>query len=88
MPYIPLPARDDLDPLVRRNSLTAGELNYQITSLVNDWLTRHGRSYDGINQVVGVLECAKLELYRRIAGPYEDMKVETNGDVYSKELLK
>ena len=32
--------------------------------------------------MVGVLECAKLELYRRMAAPYEDEKIEDNGDVY------
>jgi len=31
---------------------------------------------------VGVLECAKMELYRRVAAPYEDKKKEENGDVY------
>jgi len=37
--------------------------------------------------VTGVLECAKLELYRRIAAPYEDTKIEENGDVYSEAVL-
>jgi hypothetical protein len=32
--------------------------------------------------LVGVLECAKQELYRRILIPYEDAKIELNGDVY------
>ena len=31
---------------------------------------------------MGVLECAKLEAYRRIAVPYEDSKVVANGDLY------
>jgi len=28
------------------------------------------------------LECSKMELYRRIAAPYEDDKSRLNGDVY------
>lgn len=32
--------------------------------------------------MVGALECAKLELYRRIAIPYEEQKIQENGDVY------
>ena len=32
--------------------------------------------------LIGVLECAKLELYRRVAAPYEDDKIDENGDVY------
>jgi len=39
--------------------------------------------YANINEVIGVLECAKLELYRRIAVPYEDVKKEQSGDVYN-----
>jgi hypothetical protein len=28
-----------------------------------------------------MLECCKLELYRKIAAPYEDIKIQENGDV-------
>lgn len=62
---------------------TAGELNYAITRLVDDYLARKGGiRYAHLNEVVGVLECAKLELYRRLAAPYEDRKIEESGDVY------
>jgi len=60
----------------------SGELNYAITELMNAWLVKHGVNYTEINTLVGVLECAKLELYRRIASPYEDEKIQQNGDVY------
>jgi len=39
--------------------------------------------YAHLNEVVGVLECAKLELYRRVVAPYEDQKMTESGDVYS-----
>jgi hypothetical protein len=39
-------------------------------------------SYQSINDVLGALEGAKLEFYRRIAAPYEDTKIQENGDVY------
>lgn len=61
----------------------AGELNYLITELCDSYLTTIGKSYQNINQVVGALECAKLEFYRRVAAPYEDLKKEENGDVYT-----
>ncbi len=62
---------------------TAGELNYAITRLVDEYLMRKGGvRYAHLNEVVGVLECAKLELYRRLAAPYEDRKIEESGDVY------
>ena len=61
-----------------------GELNYLLTFLVNQYLFRHGEtpSYTDYNEVVGVLECMKLELYRRLIAPYENKKKEQNGDVY------
>jgi hypothetical protein len=45
-------------------------------------LKTNGMSYQNINELIGVLECAKLELYRRVASPYEDEKIQSNGDVY------
>ena len=84
MPYIRPEDRDRLDPTPRTESaLTAGELNYQITCLVNRYLAQTSLRYADINEVIGVLECAKLELYRRIAAPYEDDAIERNGDVYT-----
>ena len=38
--------------------------------------------YHHYNQLIGVLECAKLELYRRLIAPYEDVKIIDDGDVY------
>ena len=80
MPYIVNSAREQLDDGGLPNS--AGELNYVISSLVDEYLQEYGKNYTNINEVIGVLECAKLELYRRVAAPYEDEKIEQNGDVY------
>jgi hypothetical protein len=81
MPYISPEARQRLD----NGELPAspGELNYAITRLVDVYLLRSGGvRYSQINEVIGALECAKLELYRRVAAPYEDRKIEEAGDVY------
>ena len=61
---------------------TAGELNYQFTMLADRFLLDHGLSYATLNTVIGAIEAAKLELYRRVAAPYEDEKMDENGDVY------
>ncbi len=96
MPYIHENAREGLDPVqalqigkiagcTRGIMLagTAGELNYQITRLVDDYLVRHGgSSYQVLNEIMGVLECAKQEFYRRRVAPYEDIKIRAHGDVY------
>jgi len=60
----------------------AGMMNYCISTLMSKTLSAHGTNYALVNELIGVLECAKLELYRRVASPYEDAKAESNGDVY------
>lgn len=61
---------------------TSGELNYAFTTVINKYLAKHGKSYARFNDVIGALEGAKLEFYRRIVVPYEDQKIKENGDVY------
>jgi Domain of unknown function (DUF6899) len=81
MPYIIPEARARLDK--GGNPETPGELNYSITRLVDDYLIRKGGiRYAHLNEVIGALESAKLELYRRVAAPYEDRKCTETGDVY------
>jgi hypothetical protein len=84
MPYIPKRARDSAWQSAAEDGLiqNAGHFNYVITRLIHDYINVHGLKYETINSIIGVLECAKLELYRRVASPYEDMKRAKNGDVY------
>jgi len=83
MPYVSREARKRLEEGDSAGS--PGELNYVITRLVDDYVARHGGvSYTLMNEVVGILECAKLELYRRVVAPYEDMKLAESGDVYQE----
>jgi hypothetical protein len=82
MPYIDQKARAELRE--SRPPATAGELNYADTKLVDAFLCAKGDGvrYAHLNEAIGVLECAKLELYRRIAAPYEDRKMGETGEVY------
>lgn len=60
-----------------------GDFNYMISSIISGLIELwDGPRYAQINDLIGVLECIKLELYRRVAAPYEDLKAEENGDVY------
>lgn len=58
-----------------------GELNFAITKIVVRYLDDHPR-YHNYAEAVAALECAKLELYRRMVAPYENKKCLENGDVY------
>lgn len=83
MPYINPDQRRAIDECVDEMYalLTRGELNYAITRIVDNYLGPTP-NYDGLNAAIGVLECAKLELYRRVVAPYEDAKLRLNGDAY------
>lgn len=86
MPYIPTDARARID--AGEPPRDAGELNYAVTRMVDAFLVARAREagrlrYAHLNEAIGVLECAKLELYRRVAAPYEDRKRDESGDVYA-----
>jgi hypothetical protein len=80
MPYITQERRAVLNESMGKPQ-TAGELNYMLTVLVRDYFNEH-RNYQGINDIVGALEGAKLEFYRRQVAEYENTKIAENGDVY------
>lgn len=88
MPYISYSHRTDVERnldafrLVADMDRTPGNLNYAISQILDAYISRSGVSYNVLNEVVGVLECLKLEVYRRIAAPYEDKKKGENGDVF------
>lgn len=95
MPYITKSSREKYDDalddlilsmeLVRSHSTNGhvpeGDLNYIISTILNNFITMNHKTYSSFNSVIGVLECAKLELYRRHIGPYEDKKIAENGDI-------
>lgn len=81
MPYIQKSVRFQLTRYDEMPHNT-GELNYIITYIINNYLKGAPESYDEYNSIIGVLECVKQELYRRKIAPYEDRKMEENGDVY------
>lgn len=83
MPYITNERRLELDCRVDEWPENAGELNYLVSTACDQFIYANGLNYTNINTLIGVLECAKMELYRRVAAPYEDEKIKENGDVYT-----
>ena len=89
MPYIAQENRKRFDPVIELlaeliTKLThkrAGDLNYIFTKLLLLSLLKGKPMYCDYNEAIGVLECCKLELYRRGAAPYEDKAIAKNGDI-------
>lgn len=88
MPYIKQEDRDFLQPelgeLIRDittyypSSQQPGVINYVITKILK---STNPQCYNDYNTLIGVLECAKLELHRKMVAPYEDKKEAENGEV-------
>lgn len=87
MPYVDQRRRAELSEVLNvvdaigAENLEVGDINYIVTSILHKWLRKTGIRYKHINSMIGVLECAKLELYRQIASRYEDEKKIENGPV-------
>ncbi len=81
MPYIQPEQRKKIDECLKDLVSTPGTLNYTISKMCHNYIENFGLSYNTLNEVIGVLECAKLELYRQIVAPYEDQKKLKNGPV-------
>lgn len=90
MPYVDSKQKEEIDSIHigSFNAKTPGQLNYAITKLMLNYCTNKACDYSTLNAVMGAVESAKLEFYRRRVAPYEDIKIEQNGDVYTGNLYK
>lgn len=90
MPYINVDMRNDIyeeiDSVLAyiregygTGFLQDGDINYIITKIIMS--LPHNR-YQDMQKTLGLLEAVKLEYYRRVVAPYEDIKCKENGDVY------
>jgi len=87
MPYVTPDDRKWIDPIIdklveelRNGIVTKGCMNYIVTRLMLAFVGTDPR-YADYSDAVAVVECVKLELYRRHVAPYEDVQREKNGDV-------
>lgn len=56
----------------------AGVFTYCIYKLMMDF---HVNKFQEFAVMLGILESVKQEYYRRVVAPYEDIKIQENGDV-------
>ena len=104
MPYIDQESRELISPMldeileaIEMLELSVGEINFIITKIIHKWIETDGLRYVNLNAAIGVLDCAKMELYRCVAAPYEELKIKENGcisnldgnpDEYQKDWKK
>jgi hypothetical protein len=89
MPYITPDARAFYEPELTRlgtrvHGDVIGGLTYVLTKLLLAWVGE-SPTYARYALVVGAIETAKMELYRKAVALYEDQKCAENGEVFSEE---
>lgn len=92
MPYITKDSAKEIDPFFDISfpptATSVGQLNYFITRQIVDFLQNSNKKYADYNEAIGVLECAKLELYRRMVAQYEEFKISDPLNVDPYEQLE
>ena len=91
MPYLTEDARAKLDThitalievLLEEGISIPGGLNYAICRVADGVTAAKGESYSLYNTFLGSVEAAKLEIYRRMVAPYENLKQKENGEVFT-----
>lgn len=98
MPYVKQVVRDriglqealnDLPEKTAEFPLDPGELNYVLTMIIRQYIISKSDghiTYQLLNEVDGVLGLCQAEFRRRIVYPYEDKKIQENGDVWDGVL--
>ena len=93
MPYIPQEDRPTYDALISQLAdllsgqppqKRKGHANYVVTQILRRaWGVNEAanESYSSYADLIGALECAKLELYRRWVAAYEDQAILKDGDL-------
>lgn len=88
MPYINRNERQQYQEILSRlaalipadRAKRPGHMNYAISLLINK-VYGPALRYADHNEVVGLLNCVQQEFYRRFTAPYEDLKIEEQGDL-------
>ena len=82
MPYI---SREDRNGIItgsiRVTTENPGRVTYRLFKSCLHFLPKEP-CFSDYCVLLGALEAAKLELYRRYIAPYEDKKMKEHGDVY------
>lgn len=87
MPYIKQTDRSEFDTeiynlflKIKEKNASCGDLNYILSKIV--WTVFEEKpSYTNANMLMGMLQGVQQEFYRRKVAPYEDQKIQENGDI-------
>jgi len=83
--------------------LTDGERVWGVCTLMSQYAAAHPRCFDTWFDVLysirlaekklesttdlAIIDCCRMEFYRRVVAPYEDLKAKANGEVWDRTIL-
>jgi len=82
MPYITPDERPSFAGHIAQMHMDSpGDLAFVLFWTCLWYMHNHGRSYQTFCEIEGALGGTAREFYRRVTAPYEDKKIEDNGDI-------
>jgi len=82
MPYIKPEHRPFMDEIVEEMANKSVHVDGDLNYILYKFCKYHVKpSYNNYKNFIGELRQCAAEIERRILGPYEDVKIEENGDV-------
>jgi hypothetical protein len=84
MPYLSEEARTRLIERLDAdgNAMSPAELNFVLCAFMLTYWEDLGPSYQALNDIIGAMDLAKAEFWRRVVVPYEAEKCDINGDIF------
>lgn len=101
MPYIRKDLREKVNPEIINlankicdtyeeeadmNRTLPGLMNYTISQMIEYVYPVKDCGYKEFNEIMGFLECLKMEYYRKMVAPYENYKEKQNGPIDTNGL--
>lgn len=82
MPYIPQKTRKEMDKVIELMKKLGVKANGDLNYIIYAFCKRNVKpSYNNFKNFCGELRQCATEIERRLLGPYEDEKIQENGDV-------
>jgi len=70
-----------LREIMRTQGVSVSDLNFMIAYMCQSYLKYNGNDYQSHCEIEGVLQGISKTFYRKFTEPYEDNKIEENGDI-------
>lgn len=83
MPYVKEALKEELRPFATRPANNVGELTFQLTETIQNYIAHQGLAFQTVSDITGALHQCQRDFDERVVEPYEMRKRAENGDVWA-----